>query len=139
MLFLVVTLLVAIIPTGNYYWTTYPWAPCFSPSCSWASDPSRLTPSDYAICYFTPIPSPPSSSSYYEASFHEARLSMIISVLLLGLGFAFRIVKLYKSLSVFFAGRTRKAVSERVRHLLRKLYDRCNVQASPRSLRRTLC
>jgi len=119
MLFLVVMLVIAITPTGNYNWPN-----------SWGADPREITPSpsDYAVYYMRRVPDADALTF----------TSMVFSVLLLTLGFASRAVRLHKTLSIYVIGQLRKAVSEKVRAWLRKLYDKCDVQSSSENPKRTL-
>jgi hypothetical protein len=113
MFILVAMLLVAIVPTGNFNWAPH-------------SSSLEPLPRDYAICYFWSRD--PNSDSFS---------SMIVSTLLVGFGFASRVVRLHRSLAVNIIGSARKASSEKIRGTLRRLYAWCDVQNSPRGLRRT--
>ncbi|PWY93948.1 hypothetical protein BO94DRAFT_315290 [Aspergillus sclerotioniger CBS 115572] len=96
---LVVMLIVAIFPSGNYEWI---WGyPVFHPS-----------PSDHAICYFLQRPSIKTT----------AGISMSIYILTTGFGFLFRIVKLHKILSVYMVRRPRKSLSKWGRKGLWKIF-----------------
>jgi hypothetical protein len=122
--FLALLLIVAMIPTGNYNWTSgfdgeFDHSAVFD---EW----ERPQPTDYAICYFR--------RAKYADSLNFA--SMIISVLLVIFGFMARVVRLHKSLSIDIVGRARRATSERLRAYLRKIYNWCDVENSPNGLRR---
>lgn len=98
MFFLIVMLVTAMVPTGNYNWSHYH-----------QNSPQR---SDYAICYF-------SNSSRYSV----ANLSMIMLVLLISLGFAIRVVKLHKLSSASLVGRPRQRLSKTIREFLWIIYN----------------
>lgn len=112
---LIVMLVFAMIPTGNY---------------SWGDDAQSSTPSpgDYAVCYMQRV--------------HDWNMttyaSMVISIVLLTLGFVLRAIRLFKVISVYLVGKLRKAVSEKMRTWLRKLYDKCDVQTSSKNPKRML-
>jgi hypothetical protein len=74
----------AIIPSGNYNWD----------SADRAFLDLTPQPSGYAICYFK------QTNDTDPVTF----ASMVISVLLLSLGFAFRVIRLHKSLSIDVIG-----------------------------------
>ncbi len=114
MFILVVMLLVAMIPTGNFGWSGH--------------DEGKFTPSTYALCSFG------QSMDTSSVSF----TSMMISTILLVFGFASRAVRLSKSLSVSVIGKARRALNIKLLTILRKLYDWCEVQSHPRGLKRTL-
>lgn len=112
---LVVMLIVALLPTGNY---------------------GTVDPAEYAICsfrYLRPLPgtnlNDPYSSSYNDPMLNY--MSMIISVLLLGLGFLSRIVRLHRSLALGIVSRPRKYLSNVVRNRLRKHHDKCLKTTDP--------
>jgi len=78
MLIVVLLLIVAIVPTGNFNWFTD------------MGPETESTPSDYVACHF--VQSRSSDKITYA--------SMVISILLLGIGFATRVVRLFEPLSV---------------------------------------
>lgn len=65
-------------------------------------------------------------------------ISMIISMLLMVFGFAFRVMKLYRALSVGFIQRVRSQISAYVRHILRVVYVWCCSNRNSPGLRRGL-
>lgn len=75
---------------------------------------------------------------WYEQTKGVSFASMILSALLLGLGFVNRVVKLHRGLSVDLMAWVRNAVSVRLRRVLLFVYTRLNIQSSPGSLRQTL-
>jgi hypothetical protein len=115
---IIVMLVTAIVPTGNFNW--------FGD----ATDLQQLQPppSSYAICFYGL--SVPTSSEAYP--------SMVISTLLLVLGFLNRVVRLHKRLSIDLALYLRSCLSDFVRKHLRRIYAWCDVQTTPRSLSRLL-
>lgn len=121
MALVLIMLLVAMIPTGRYSWTGY-------------AVPAPQ-PKDYAICYFDFSPwdsNPGDDISVY--------ITMVLSVLVLALGFVTRVVKLYKVLSVTVVKSTRMKISGRLRRGLLWVYKGLGLDSNPRrrSLRRTL-
>ncbi|ORX96691.1 hypothetical protein BCR34DRAFT_578514 [Clohesyomyces aquaticus] len=92
---LVALLVAALLPTGNYG--------------------SDTEPSAYAICLFKHI----------AKTDNLDYASMIISILLVGLGFVSRIVRLHHSLSITVVGTSRGYLSELSRQFLRKQYKGC--------------
>jgi hypothetical protein len=112
-------LLVAMIPTGYYNWPV---------ADGTDGDTQGPTPSDYAICYLHP-PEAPDDLTF---------ASMILSILLLGLGFLVRAVKLHKRLSVNIVGSVRHAVSVCFRRQLSAIYNKLNPESSPKRLARKL-
>ena len=110
---LVVLLITALIPTGDYSW----------PNGFGYEHP---LPSDYAICYF---------GRRKNSDFYLTFTSMILSVLLIGLGFIFRVIRLYKLLSVDLVGKAKQKTSKMLRKCLRRLFKMCAVQKYPGGLR----
>lgn len=105
---LVGMLIGALLPTGNYG--------------------TSMNPADYAICSFKHLRRIDRDTTGPNEFYDTSQLnyaSMIISILLIGLGFASRIVRLHRALSVTVVTATRKYLSERARRLLRKMYERC--------------
>jgi hypothetical protein len=109
---LVMMLIVALLPTGNY---------------SSSSDPA-----DYAICSFRKLRmiknDENKSSSYNDPEL--AYGSMIVSVLLMGLGFISRIVRLHRSLTIGLVVASRRYLSERGRRFLRLRYKKAKYDPS---------
>ena len=116
---LVVLLIFALIPTGNYYW---------SHEDPYEYEDDYPLPSDYAICYFR------RSTTVDPLTF----ASMILSVLLIGWGFVFRVVRSHKSLSIDVVGRARQWTSAKYRKYLRKLFEYYEVQKYPGTLQHLL-
>jgi hypothetical protein len=111
---MILILLVAMVPTGGYSWSVYDnnlWNP---------------TPQDYAICYLRP------------AGDLDAMVlaSMVVSVLLLVLGFIHRVIRLHESLSVLILGRARTVCSEKARHFLRRVYTNMHMETSGLTFKR---
>ncbi|KAL2870547.1 uncharacterized protein BJX67DRAFT_241981 [Aspergillus lucknowensis] len=104
---LLVMLITAVVPTGNYH------SPHISTSLDVDRGPGIQEANDYAICHFF-IHGP----SRYPPAF----ASMVVLVLIAVLGFAFRIVKLFQPLSLFIIT-VRSRISQRARRLLRVVYD----------------
>jgi hypothetical protein len=119
-------LLVATIPTGNYDWRDV-----------WDGHPpdSRPYPSDYAICYLRP-------KFYwnplqdYGGTVAMAGSTTVISVVSLTWGFLYRVIRLHKSLSVFVVGRARETCSEKSRNFLRRSYAKMGMQTSGLTFKR---
>jgi hypothetical protein len=118
MLVLIIMLVVALIPTGNYEWSVSNSSPQSSPG-----------PRDYAICYFSQLPVVGTAAS----------ISMSIFVLLTTLGFLIRVVKLHKNLSIFLIGRPRKTLSKYARNFLWKLYKQPEAQRLPQHIAGKIC
>lgn len=98
MFILIVMLVTAMVPTGNYDWRRSSYNP---------------EPNDYAICSFSEK-SPRNS---------PANLSMIALVSLISLGFAIRVIKLHELSSVSLVGRPRQRLSNVTRRLLWIIYN----------------
>jgi hypothetical protein len=109
-------LLVAMFPSGNYNWD----------SDTDTQSSSSPRPSDYAICYLGP--------THNVDGFTMA--SVVLSQLLIGIGFLVRIVRLHSYLSVSIVGAKRNLASEKARKLLRSIYKWCDVETFPRGLKR---
>ena len=104
----------------------------FTGNYSWAFDEDRVYEwyppmNKYAACHLRVSPTT-----------DMAFISMIISVFLIVVGFASRVVKLHRSLSVGVIGRSRDFLSSHARRGLRFVFKWCSV-GSPRNLKRTLC
>jgi len=126
MFIIVVMLVVALVPTGYFNWL-YP---------SGIHITLQPPPSSYAICFYGKRP--PGSSGYGQPMVPNSYISMIISSLLLLLGFTTRVIRLHKTLSIDFVLRMRSFLSGIARKGLRRVHSWCRVQASPRSLQRSL-
>jgi hypothetical protein len=107
-------LLVAMVPTGGYGW-----------SVDWNNNGHPM-PQDYAICYFRP-------TGDLDAM---VLASMVVSVLLLVLGFIHRVIRLHKSLSILILGRARTVCSEKARHFLRRVYTNMHMETSGLTFKR---
>ncbi|KAF2472365.1 uncharacterized protein BDR25DRAFT_283776 [Lindgomyces ingoldianus] len=116
MAIMLLMLLVAMVPTGNFNWRA---------STNSTPVPS---PSDYAICYFNRA----------KQADNMTFGTMIFAILLLSLGFIYRIVRLHRSLSVNVVGRARRILSGRARQFLIQLYNKLDISNSGMSLRRTM-
>lgn len=102
---LVIMLIVALLPTGNFT--------------------NDMDPAEYAICTFRQLAPKKQGGLDY--------VSMIISVLLMGLGFVSRFIRLHKSLAVGILKAGRQYLSERARSYLRKAYKKCKTPLQPAS------
>jgi hypothetical protein len=112
---LVVMLIVALLPTGNY---------------------GTIDPASYAICSFKhlrPLPgtglNDPHSVSKDDPILNY--MSMIISILLLGLGFLSRITRMHQSLADGVVSKPRRYLSDLVRNRLRRYHDKCVTTTDP--------
>jgi hypothetical protein len=112
-------LLVAMIPTGAYNWTDLYYSGDGYPTPE---------PSDYAICYLRP------AGNDDQLTFS----TMVISVILLALGFIHRVIRMHESLSVSIVGRARDFCSEKARQLLRRSYDQMRLETSGLTFKRLL-
>ena len=104
---LVLLLIVALLPTGNYGVSN--------------------APADYAICSFRRLAPIARKGEDDEDEEDDGKLdyaSMVISVLLMGLGFLARIVRLHRGISVGILGASRTYLSECARKRLRLYYER---------------
>ena len=119
---IIVMLVTAIVPTGNFNW--------FGDSFNDTTSQQQLQPppGSHAICFYR-YPVPESSEAYP---------SMVISTLLLILGFLNRNFKFHKRLSIDLALYLRSRLSDFVRKYLRRIYTWCDVQTTPHSLSRLL-
>jgi hypothetical protein len=111
-------LIAAMVPTGNYNWSSYP------------NIQQTPMPSDYAICYLGWQP------DGNDVTF----ASTIVSILILAIGFVTRVVKVIKTLSVDILQRARLTVSGRLQTWLLVLYTRLRLDdpAMTLSFKRTL-
>lgn len=116
MLLLIIMLVTAMDPTGRYAWV-------FAMDWSAYPDNSSPQPNDYAICWF---------STRHPAYPSEALVPMVVLVLLAGLGFIIRVIKLHKPLSDMMV-KMREFTSQCLRRPLWVLY---RWKARPRGLRR---
>lgn len=114
-------LLVAMVPTGGYNWSDTSLPPA---------------PYDHAVCYLRP-------NFYYttvQAPTNDVAMTfwtMVISIVLLTLGFIYRIIRLHRSLSVSVVGRARTACSKKARCFLRLVYTKTNMETSGLTFKRT--
>jgi uracil phosphoribosyltransferase len=116
---MLIMLLVAMIPTGGYYWTD-PGYYLFTGAYT------TPAPSDYAICHLNP-------TENYEALTFS---TMVISVLLLALGFIHRVIRMHRTLSVSVLGVFRTFCSEKARNVLRRTYTTMGMETSGLTLKR---
>ena len=123
MAIIIVMLVTAIIPTGNFLWLESTFADIY---IEYASRNPPL--GSYAICFYKG-PVPTSSLAY---------ASMVLSILALILGFLGRVIRLHKRLSIDLAQRLRLYLSRSLRKRLHRIYAWCDVQTTPRSLGRLL-
>lgn len=110
---LVAMLIAALLPTGNYG--------------------ARNDPANYAICSFGKL-APARGASGSTRAGNDAELdyaAMIISVLLMGLGYVSRIVRLHPALSVGVAGGARRWMSGYARSWLRKVHEESRGEPDP--------
>jgi hypothetical protein len=119
MFLMLVMLLVAMIPTGAYNWTDFYYSGDGYPTPA---------PSDYAICYLRP------DGNDDQLTF----ATMVISVILLALGFIYRVIRMHESLSVTIVGRAREFCSEKARYVLRRIYTKSGMETSGLTLNRFL-
>lgn len=112
-------LIVGIVPTGSYNWYH-------------GAGIDRPFPQDYATCYFQVRP----KENVINGDIVLA--SMVLSVLLVVLGFVSRVIRLYETLSVGIVGKARSKVSKSLRAILRQAYRWCDTKRSPNGLRRQL-
>lgn len=108
MIALVILLIVALVPTGQYAW-----------QISNKADRVRPAPFDHAICFWNHH----HFSSEDEGTFKTVRQRMIISATLLGLGMLNRIWRLYRAPTIMFIHLHRR-VSRPALCQLRKLHSR---------------
>lgn len=109
---LVVMLIVALLPTGNY--------------------DSNSDPADYAICSFRQLGMNYEHANYSFSGIPELTYgSMIVSVLLMGLGFVSRVVRLHRSLAIGLVVAGRRYLSERGRRFLRLRYEKAKYPSDP--------
>jgi hypothetical protein len=116
---MIVMLVTAIVPTGNF---------AFPYDFEDEATSGRATPSSYAVCsYGVSMP-----ASYGSFS------TMVISIILLVIGFASRIIKLHKRLSESGVWSLRKFSKETGLKFLSYVYSWSNVQQVPEGLQRRL-
>ena len=114
MVLLVVLLIIALLPTGNYG--------------------TGIGAADYAICSFKHLrPIQRNATETTDVRLNYA--SMVLSILLLGVSFMSRIVRLHKVLSVTLFSTCRRYLSRRARKQLRGMYTHCE-QTGDRTLKR---
>lgn len=119
---LVILLILALIPTANYRWqyNVYPRGP---------GPPSAK---DYAICYLKPIGGNEDPwefgglGSFAGDGYNDhATVAMLISVILMFIGFVSRIFKMHQTLSTLFSQTIRGKISHVLRKILRLVECRC--------------
>lgn len=123
MLVLVVMLVFALVPTANYQWYTT----------------ERIEPAlaDYALCYLKPARRYDETflNPFLEAN-QSATVAAILSILLVLIGFLSRVFKLHRNLALGVDRKLRGNLSHFLRNYLRKLYNWCDIDGSPRTLKR---
>lgn len=119
---LVILLILALIPTANYRWqyNVYPRGP---------GPPSAK---DYAICYLKPMGGNENPwefggfGSFAGDGYNDhATVAMLISVILMFIGFVSRIFKMHQTLSTLFSQTIRGKISHVLRKVLRLVECRC--------------
>lgn len=131
---LAILLIVGLSWTGNYTWVSLNYS---MSSRQFPEYPLSLHSTDRVMAVTYPatcrsFPDP------VEDTLNWSYLSMLLSIVLIALGFLGRIVKLYRILSVGLCARLRFWAIFRVRNCLQWGFSRCCLNTSPRSLRRTL-
>lgn len=111
MAIMLVLLLAGLAPTANYNWKTDDFSFPYKKDWNETLSVSYPTPADHAKCYW---------GIHVRWKFESVPL-MIVSILLLGLGFLTRVVRLHNSLSKRFTVRARAFVSNNFRKVLRCL------------------
>jgi hypothetical protein len=112
-------LFVAMLPTYN-----------FNISVVFSNPPNFLPrPADQTICYFRPGHMSPG---------HRGGERTVASMVLLVIGFSFRSVRLFESLSTGVLARLEQRISRFVTLKLEAIYAWCDLQHSPHSLKRML-
>jgi hypothetical protein len=124
MAILVILLIAAMVPSGNYQWDPLQPSAGFDDSTTEAGIVPQ--PADYAICYFKHL------RKVDSVTF----ASMVLSVLLVGLGFLSRAARLHKSVSVDVIARARHAASDNTKAILRKVYQWSDAEHTPNGLKR---
>jgi hypothetical protein len=124
MFMIIIMLVVALVPTGYFDWLGQ----------GQSSGPPPA-PSSYAICFYGRKP-PPATGS--QPMVPNSYISMIISCLLLLLGFLTRVIRLHKTPSIDYILPLRYFCSEIARRGLRRVYAWCQVQANPQNISRFL-
>ncbi|KAJ5952101.1 uncharacterized protein N7479_010514 [Penicillium vulpinum] len=117
---LVIFLTIALSFTGDYYWTSFK----ILPDTTYFVRNDMIDP---AMCHLS-----------FSPSSMMAYCGMIISILLIILGFVTRIIKLYKTISIDGWGKARARISMQARHLLSFAFTWCCSSGSRNSLKRTL-
>lgn len=117
MAMLATLLVVGLIFTANYKWVIH-----------LRNHPNANYP---AICYLR--------ATLRGHRSEQPFLTMMVSIMLILIGFASRVVKLHRKLSIDIFGRARAWLSDRIRQLLHTVFTWCCRDCSPRSLKRTLC
>lgn len=86
-----------------------------APTITWFTLPEFPPKKDHAICHFSRIP----IKTFFESISAVPTISL---VLLISLGFAIRVVKLHKTSSISFVGRSRQKLSKTIRRFLWIIY-----------------
>ncbi|PLN85645.1 hypothetical protein BDW42DRAFT_160284 [Aspergillus taichungensis] len=129
---LAILLIVGLSFTGNYTWVSFDF---WDFEDLWSSPSSPFETKMMAITYPATCRS---TTSPVEYTPNWPYLSMLLSIILIVMGFLGRVIKLYKILSVGLCSRLRSWASVRILHCLRWTFSRFCLNRSSRSLRRTL-
>ncbi|KAJ5156839.1 hypothetical protein N7492_009642 [Penicillium capsulatum] len=130
MLVLIIMLVFALIPTVNYQWVQR------------SDSSSAFVPglADYAWCYLNPTNhhlNPGHTGTQYQYT-KQAVFAVVLSILLLVLGFMARLFKLHRNASLGLNEKIRGNLSHYLRNWLRRLYNWLDIQGSSRNLKRTM-
>ncbi|OQE32559.1 hypothetical protein PENFLA_c001G09056 [Penicillium flavigenum] len=117
-------LVVGLLSTGNSEWDDIYQVVYGLPDNAWGLNSP-------AICHIWVFPESPARDITF--------LSALVSVILIGVAFFSRVIKLHKALSVGVFGRARKWLSIRARRILRIVFDWACKERHPHSLRRSIC
>ncbi|CAG8129941.1 unnamed protein product [Penicillium nalgiovense] len=112
---LAIFLIVGLLSTGNREWEA---------NNAWGLNSP-------AICHIWVFPDSPAGDITFW--------SVLVSVILIGVAFFSRVIKLHKALSVDVFGRARKWLSIRARRILRIVFDWACKKPHLHSLRRSIC
>ena len=131
---LAILMIVGLSWTGNYTWVSFNYS---INSSHFQKYPLSLQYTDNVMAVTYPatcrsFPGPVGETTNWSY------LSMLLSIVLIALGFLGRIVKLYRILSIGLCARLRFWARFPVQNCLRWGFSRCCLNKSPRSLRRTL-
>ena len=136
---MLIMLLVAMVPTGGYYWLYSHYGIDGSPIPVEYRDYSPTpAPSDYAICYLRPSGRKDIGWALLRRIYDGALTfwTVVISAVSLALGFIYRVVRLHRSLSISVVGRARTISSEKARDVLRWIYTKTGMETSGLTFKR---